>query len=125
MNKLANLIANGKITVEELASAQNLIERAKLVTTGIEACKKTILFPIGVHEIQCYSFEDSFGEYHSWGNCTIDGIFTCYSNWGGQHVIGTCNLTNFEDVFMGFENSEFESDLSRFLRIQIEILNEN
>ena len=32
MNKLATLIANGDITVEELASAKELIERAELVT---------------------------------------------------------------------------------------------
>lgn len=120
MNKLANLIADGKITVEELASAEDLIKRAKLVASGIEACKKIIVFPIGVSEIECYSYIDSFGEYHSWGKCTKNGIFTCYNNWGGEHISGSCDLTNFKEVFLGFEDDEFSCDLSRFLHIQIE-----
>ena len=44
MNKLATLIAKGEITVQELAGAQELIDRAELVTKGINACKKTITF---------------------------------------------------------------------------------
>ncbi len=119
MNRLAGLIANGTITVEELANAQDLIERAKLVTQGLEACKKTLAFPLGVKEINCYSYIDSAGEYEAWGQCTIDGIFTCYCNWGGNHVIGRCNLANFAEVFTAFDNDEFASDLQRFLLQQI------
>ena len=120
MNKLANLISTGKITVEELANAKDLIERAQFVVTALEACQKNILFPIGVNEIPCYSFMDSAGEYEAWGSCTSDGTFTCSCNWGGNHVIGKCNLTNFEEVFMAFENEEFARDLKRFLNCQIE-----
>ena len=58
MNKLATLIANGSITVEELASAHELIERAELVMKGIEACKKTLLFPVNTSSIDCYSYMD-------------------------------------------------------------------
>lgn len=119
MNKLAELVANGTITVEELAKAQDLIYRAKVVTQGLEACKKNIAFPFGVKEIQCYSYTDSCGEYESRGICTIDGIFTCYSNWGGNHIIGKCNLTNFSEVFTAFDNNEFAADLQRFLLQQI------
>lgn len=125
MNKLANLIANGEITVEELANATELIERAELVTKGIEACKKTIVFSLGKKEIECYSYMDSAGEYQAWGSCTNDGVFTCSCNWGGNHVIGSCNLTDYKDVFMAFENSEFKHDLRRFLTWQIEKANAN
>ncbi len=120
MNKLATLIANGSITVEELASAHELIERAELVMKGIEACKKTLLFPVNTSSIDCYSYMDSAGEYQAWGKCSIDGTFTCYCNWGGPHEIGSCNLINFEEVFMAFENGEFAHDLRRFLLQQIE-----
>ncbi len=119
MNKLATLIANGDITVEELANAKELIDRAELVTKGLEACKKTLSFPLGANVIDCYSYTDSAGEYSSWGSCTSEGIFTCSCNWGGNHVIGECNLTNFAEVFMAFDNNEFTNDLRRFLLRQI------
>ena len=119
MNKLAELIANGSISVEELASARELIERAELVTNGIAACKKTLLFPFGTSSINCYSYMDSAGEYEAWGDCSIDGNFTCFCNWGGNHEIGSCNLTDFSEVFMAFENEEFAHDLKRFLLQQI------
>ncbi len=119
MNNLATLIANGDITVEELANAKELIDRAELTMKGVEACKKTLTFPLGVSTINCYSYMDSAGEYEAWGTCTSDGIFTCSCNWGGNHVIGECNLTNFAEVFMAFENGEFVRDLRRFLLQQI------
>lgn len=121
MNKLAKLIANGDVSVEELDSAKELIERAELVKEGIEACKKTLSFPFGVSKINCYSYMDSAGEYEAWGSCSIDGTFTCSCNWGGNHVIGICNLTKFTEVFMAFENKEFAHDLRRFLLQQIKM----
>ena len=123
MNELANLIANGTITVEELASAKQLIERAELVRNGLEACKKTLAFRFGESSIDCYSYTDFAGEYEAWGNCQIDGTFTCWSNWGGNHIIGKCNLTNFAEVFMAFENKDFAYDLHRFLLEQIKKAN--
>lgn len=125
MNKLAKLVANGRITVEELASANDLIERAKLVRDGIEACLKTISFPLGASEVECYYYMDKAGEYTAWGDCNQDGIFTCLCNWGGNHVIGECDLTNFAEVFMAFENEEFGENLRRFLKAQIDKANEN
>lgn len=115
MNKLTDLILKGEITVQELANANELIERAELVTKGINACKKTIVFPLGVNEVNCYSYMDSAGEYEAWGSCTLDGVFTCSCNWGGNHVIGKCNLTDFSEVFVAFENSDFAHNLRRFL----------
>ena len=120
MNKLAEMIAEGKITIEELASATVLVERAELVKKGVEACGKTILFPFGTNKVNCYEYTDSAGEYESWGYCTSDGMFTCYCNWGGNHETGKCNLLDFSDVFMAFENREFAYDLKRFLNQQIE-----
>ena len=119
MNKLAILISNGSITVEELASAKELIERAELVTKGIEACKKTLAFPLGTSSINCYHYEDSTGDYEAWGHCSVDGKFTCSCNWGGKHEIGSCNLMSFTEVFLAFENREFKLDLRRFLLQQI------
>lgn len=119
MNKLAKLISTGEITVEELASASKLIERANLVINGLTACKKTLVFPFGVNVIFCYSYTDTVGEYSAWGSCTSDGIFTCSCNWGGDHVIGRCNLNNFEEVFMAFEIDDFDHNLRRFLEQQI------
>ena len=54
MNKLAKLVADGNVSVEELSEATKLIERAELVVKGLEACKKTVLFPLGETEVSCY-----------------------------------------------------------------------
>lgn len=123
MNNLARLIASGTITVSELAGAPELIARAQLITEGLEACKKTIMFPLGENEINCYSYMDRAGEYEAWGCCTIDGTFKCYCNWGGNHQIGQVNLLDPAAVFEAFENNEFSHDLQRFLRDQIEKAN--
>lgn len=120
MNKLATLIANGEITIQELANATDLIERAQLVTNGIEACKKTLAFHFGETQISCYQYMDSAGEYEAWGTVDTSGLFICYTNWGGNHEIGRCDLTNFMEVFLAFEKNEFSSDLKRFLKWQIE-----
>ena len=125
MNKIAMMIASGEISVEELASVPELIERANLVIKGIDACKLTLNFPFGKDMIDCYDYTDTAGEYHSWGNCSSKGIFTCYCNWGGSHMTGACDLTNFSSVFIAFENSEFEYDLKRFLKQQIEAAEAN
>lgn len=120
MNKLATLIANGEISVQELASGYELIERARLVTDGINACKKMINFPLGVNSVTCYRYTDSFGEYEAWADCTPDGTVTFYCNWGGNRQIAQLNITNYSDVFLGFENSELNGDLARFLKRKIE-----
>ena len=120
MGKLSELIAKGEISVEELASASELIERAKLVKEGIEACKKNISFPLATIEVPCYSYTDRAGEYSAWGSCTRDGIFRCWCNWGGDHEIGRVNLLDFAEVFKAFENEELAHNLKRFLTEQIE-----
>lgn len=120
-NKLAELIANGVITVEELAGAPMLIERAKLVDEGVKACQKTLLFPLGSDKLRCYDYTDHAGEYQAWGDVSRDGLFTCWTNWCGKHEIGRVNLMDPKDVFMMLEeNKEFAPDLERFLTEQIE-----
>lgn len=119
MMKLSKMIADGTITVEELAKAPELIERANLVTEGLKACQKTLLFPLGADRLQCYSYTDRAGEYSSWGEVTVKGIFTCWSNWGGNHEVGKVDLTNPSDVFMAFEDPKFAHNLKRFLKEQI------
>lgn len=119
MNRLTNLIVEGAITVEELANAPELIERAQFVKEALKACSQTLLFPLGKTELPCYSYTDRAGEYHSWGSVSQNGIFTCSCNWGGDHCIGRVNLTCPSDVFMAFENEDFAHDLRRFLEDQI------
>lgn len=82
MNRLVELIATGAITVEDLVNAQELIDRADLVSKGIDACKKSIVFTFKEERIDCYDYVDSTGEYKAWGYCTYAGEFICYSNWG-------------------------------------------
>ena len=118
-NKLAQYIANGFISVEDLANAEELIARAKLVTNALKACKNQILFPMGTEKIKCYDYTDRAGEYHAWGMCNLNGDFLCYTTWGGEHLIGKVNLNNFSQVFMAFENEEFARDLNRFLQEQL------
>ena len=121
--KLAELIEFGVVTIEDLANAPELIERAQVVNNGLKACAKTILFPLGATEIACYSYTDSAGEYSAWGHVTRDGMFICYSNWGGNHEIGRVDLNNSTEVFMAFEDREFSSDLRRFLLEQVKKAN--
>ena len=118
MNKLAKLIAEGKISVDELAGANDLIARAQLIKRGIRACRKNLAFPLGKKSINCYYY--CSGDYEAWGICSSDGTFRCFSNWGGAHEIGKVSLKNYKEVFMAFENSEFEPDLRRFFLQQIE-----
>lgn len=119
MNQTARENANGAKSVQEQDILNELMERERFVKKAVEACKKTIVFPIGVNKISCYSYTDSAGEYESWGECTQDGIFTCWCNWGREHIVGCCNLTSAEDVFQVFENEYFKDDLKRFLEEQI------
>ena len=120
MNKLTTLVANGIITPEDLIAGNELIRRAEFVSKAIEACKETLMFPVGMRSIECYSYADAEGEYKAWGNCNIDGVFTCYCNLRGNHKIGECNLINFAQVFIALEKNEFKKDLNRFLREQID-----
>ena len=122
MNKLSEMIADRQIDVEELAAANDLIERAKLVTEGIGAARKNILFPMGENEISCYHYTDSECEYTVWASVTNDGTFVCSGNFGeGPQPIGRCNLTSFRKVFLAFEESElFAEHLMRFLNQEIE-----
>lgn len=119
-NKIADLIVNGTITVEELSKADELIKLAQYTVEAVEACKKTIVFHVGETEIACIDYWDTAGEAHFWGKCKNDGTFTGYTNWGGDHALGTCNLTKFNDVFISLERGEMRYCLRTFLDQQIE-----
>lgn len=119
MTTLQDLITDGYIGVEDLASAKELVDRAELVINGIEACKRTLAFPLGTSRIKCYAFADTAKEYESNGYLTADGTFTCYCNCGKHFSTHLCNLMNPKEVFMAFENREFADDLRRFLLQQI------
>ena len=96
-------------------------EREKFVREGMKACRSTITFPLGENEAECYSYTDPKGNYSSWGNCTLDGDFVCFSDWGGIPLIGKCNLFDFSDIIKALEKKDkFSEDLERFLSQQIE-----
>lgn len=119
MKKLAQMLANGEITIKDLSDASDLIQRAKLITDGIEACKKGIfLFPWGKNTIQVYEF--SGGESHHWATFTQDGELVFYTNWGGDHQTGRCNLNDVQSVYECFENNETKDDIKRFLTESIQ-----
>lgn len=122
MSKIEELIASGDISPEDLVEAEDLIERAKLVQEGLNACKQTISFPLGKKKVQCYfqncETEDNEG-YNVWGECDTDGEFICISNQNGKHIIGRCNLLDFEKTFMAFSNEKFARHLKKFLKEQI------
>lgn len=120
-NKLAELLANGTITVEELAGANELIEQAKLITEGIKACQKLIYFPLGTSEVECYNYTDAAGEYHAWGTCSSNGIFICSTSWGGTHELGRCNLNDAKSIFEAMDkDDELACNIERFLREMIQ-----
>lgn len=119
-NKLAKLIAEGAVNPEDLLEAEDLIQRAKLVRAAMEKIPNKVVFPVGMKTIRCYEYTDSAGEYSAWGACDISGNFTVECNWGGLHINGTCNLTDFGSMFTAFDEWEYPSDLKRFLESMVE-----
>ena len=119
MSKLLDLLKKGEITLEEITAVPDLIERAKFVQQALEACKKTLLFPMGSITIPCYNYTDSAGEYEAWGEISHNGVLTMWSNWGGNHQIGQVNLNQPYDILKSLDDKEFGHDLKRFLDEQI------
>lgn len=117
--QITELIAKDIISVDDLANASELVDRAKLVNEGIKACKLTIKIPLGMGEVDCYHYEEEEIEYEIRGTIRSDGVFTCYCEWWDNWKIGQCNLFKPEDVFLALENKEFKEDLERFLKEQI------
>lgn len=120
MGNLVKLILDGVISVEDLADAPELIERAALVKEAVAACQKTISFPLGKDEVFCYDYTDRAGEYSAWGTVYHNGVFVCECNWGGNHEIGRVDLTSSTELFKALGDEAFSYDLERFLREQIE-----
>lgn len=118
-SKLANLIAEGAVDPEDLVQAEELIERAKLVKAAMEKIPQKVVFLLGTKKNQCYNYTDSAGEYSAWGECDINGTFTVQSNWGGTHINGTCNLTDFSSIFKAFDEWDNPADLRRFLESMV------
>jgi hypothetical protein len=123
MNKLMQLISDGHITVEDITNIPVIIERAKLVKAGLEACSKTIVFPLGEAEVFRYDYTDMAGEYHSWGKVANNGYLTIYSNWGGDHRICYVNLLDATEVLVAMDDDEARYDLTRFLTERIDKAN--
>jgi len=113
-NKFRQLLISGELKPEDLVGARDLIARAELVDRAMIGCKQAITFPLGTNEVQCYTFQDHAGEYEAWGKCSLNGEFVCYSNWGGNHEIGRCNLFQFASIFSAFDQPDFAQDLKRF-----------
>lgn len=119
MNKVMAMIVSGETSIEEVAQLEELSKQAKFAQQAAKACKKTMLLPIGENKIKCYNYIDGAGEYEAWGECTHDGVFTCWCNWGGNHQIGHCNLLDSIEILMALQQDKFKSDLKRFLEEQI------
>ncbi len=122
MNKLVELISNGTLRVEELKNAPNIIETADFVSKALDACYHTLVFTLGVNTFNCYDYMDRAGEYHAWGEVSKNGTFTVWSNWGGNHTVGSVNLTNPNEVFMALVSDDDDGmshNLRRFLDEQI------
>ena len=126
MNELATKIAKKEITEQDLIDAKELIDRATLISEGITACKKTILFPLTQDYVRCYyqPYSSLGGPWY--GKCRHDGLFILYlwrGSWLGDLEIGRCDISNFNEVFRAFDNEEIAPHLERFLREQIEKAN--
>ncbi len=128
MSKLKELIARGELSVEELvavseedaATKSKLVERAKLVIKGLEACKQTLHIPNGEIDVECYYYENAKFNYKAWGIYYDDGFLYLYSNLVGSTKI--VDLNDAADVFMALDDFLFGigNDLERFLSQQIE-----
>ena len=91
-----------------LRDATNLFELLDFVAAGIEACKETLLFPMGKDTI-VLTHEDC--EYH----CQFNGELTCFYS-GSNNILGICNLNDFNNVFMAIlyqYDNELEFDFDR------------
>ena len=123
MNKIVDLIELNELSIEELAKADYLVKRAELVKEGLEACKKTISFPLGVKKQECYH-EKFRTDYEAWAIVENDGSITFYNNNSTNQIAGSTNLTSEKEVFMAFENKDIARDLEHFLQIQIMQVNQ-
>ena len=114
-NKLVKLIAEGKITVEELSQAERIIQMAELVKAAMDAIPKTVKIPLGADKVDCYQYWSS--DYEAYGIAHNDGTFECRSNWGGDHEEGRCNLLDSKEILLALvETNSFSSNLERFLK---------
>ena len=116
-NKIVELINNGTISLRDLVDASDLIEKTKFVNEAVEACKKTLFFPVGEDVIQC--FDHVKGNYHFTGWCTREGEFSLNSNLSEMKFVGCCNILDFYDVFRNLD-TEMKTGLEIFLKEQIQ-----
>ena len=92
LGNLAKSIRERVIAPCDLRDAKDLFKPLDFVAAGIEACKETLLFPMGRDTI-VLTHEDC--EYH----CKFNGELICYDEESND-VLGNCNLNDFNDVFM-------------------------
>lgn len=92
LGNLAKSIRERVIAPCDLRDAKDLFKLLDFVAAGIEACKETLLFPMGRDTI-VLTHEDC--EYH----CKFNGELICYDEESND-VLGSCNLNDFNDVFM-------------------------
>lgn len=124
--KLSELIANGTITItisieDLLGEAPKVIECAKLVNDGLKACTKTLLFPLNVEKLECFSCAEDCGYSDYRGTVSRDGTFTCLEYGEEEYCIGSVNLNNPTDVFTALlpDHDAFARCLKKFLEQQI------
>lgn len=101
---LAKLVWERVIAPCDLRDAKDLFKLLDFVAAGIEACKETLLFPMGRDTI-VLTHENC--EYH----IKFNGELICYDD--SDEILGNCNLNDFNDVFMAIfyqHYKERESD---------------
>lgn len=124
-DKLEEIVLDGMVHLYELADTKRLMERMNLAKEGTEACKFN--FANLKDSTMCYDYTDRAGEYSAWGMVKPDGNFTVWSNWGGDHKVGSCNLFDYNDVFLNLrpekDGDSMEFNLTKFLKSQISVHN--
>ena len=112
---LVNLITNGQLKVEDLCTAPEVIKFAELVTRGIQACKKLIVFHLGEESVCCYKYIAD--GYSISGTCYAEGKLVLHSTLIGNIV--TCNLLDSKSVFSSLNDNDVRVELERFFQEMI------
>ena len=119
MDKLIELIKSGEISVEDLTKAPEIIENSELALQGLEACKKTISFPLGQNTIRWRGNWNSIESCYE-GRAEIQYPSTIIFYNDSPDPLGTFDLCKPNEIFLAFcEKNHLRTLLYQFLNDQI------
>ena len=103
-NKMVELIANGTITIDDLANMDKYINDAKLVKSALANVSKKFTFPFGTTRIEAYRCKR--GDFDVWADLRNDGTITFWESalYRGARITAEMNLNNFQEVFTALES---------------------